>query len=120
MGVNNAPKTGRRGNQSTRDHIDEVRDEFLDVNPDHRHIAGGRDRVTGAEVPEEYLPLLDVGRKGGSYSDLTFEGSDGSRIRINTTDARVDGTMTTRERINRDRIFEQTGEPIITIPKPRK
>jgi hypothetical protein len=115
-----APKrAGRRGNQATRDHIDQVRDDFLDTNPDYKHVAGGRDRVTGAELPEEYLPGPGGGRKGSSYPDLTFEGSEGSRIRINTTDSRVDGTMTPREQRNFDRIFDQTNEPIIGIPKPK-
>ncbi|REJ64954.1 MAG: RHS repeat-associated core domain-containing protein [Planctomycetota bacterium] len=116
-----APKKGgRRGNQATRDHLDEVRDEFLDANPDYQHVAGGRDRLTGAELPEEYLPPLDGGRRGGSYPDLTFQGPDGGRVRFNTTDTLADGTLTSTERINRDRIFEQTGEPIITVPKPRQ
>jgi hypothetical protein len=102
-----------------RDHIDQVRDEFLDANPDHRHIAGGRDRITGADIPEEYLPPLDGGRRGGSYPDLTFDAPDGGRVRFNTTDTQVDGTLTLREEANFNRIFDQTGEPIIAVPKPR-
>ena len=109
---------GRRGNQKTRDHIDQVRDEFMDANPDYKHVAGGRDRVTGAEIPEEFLPGPGGGRKGSSYPDLTFEAPDQSRLRINTTDTRSNGTMTPREEINFNRIFDQTNEPIISIPKP--
>ena len=75
-------KGGRRGSQKTCDHIDQVRDEFLDANPDYKHVGGGRDRLTGAEIPEEYLPGPSGGKKGSSYSDLTFEGPDGSRNKI--------------------------------------
>jgi hypothetical protein len=48
---------------------------------------------------------------------LTFEGPNGDRIRLNTVDTLLDGTMTTREYANFDRIFEQTGEPVIAIQK---
>ena len=50
------PKSGRRGNQTTGNQIDQVRDQFLNANQDYRHVAGGTDRVTGATVPEEYIP----------------------------------------------------------------
>lgn len=75
--------------------------------------------MTGAPLPEEYIPGAGGGRKGSSFPDLTFEGPDGSRIRINTVDTYVDGEMTTREQSNFDRIFDQTLEPIIAVPKPR-
>jgi hypothetical protein len=91
----------------------------MDANPKYRHVAGGRDRFTGESLPEEYLPGPGGARKGSSYPDLTFEAPDGSRIRMNTTDTLVDGTMTTREQANFDRIFEQTLEPIIAVPKPK-
>jgi RHS repeat-associated protein len=54
---------GRRGSPLIRDHIDEIRDQFLDANPDYRHVAGGRDRVTRAPVPEEYIPGPGGGKK---------------------------------------------------------
>jgi RHS repeat-associated protein len=109
---------GRRGNRETREHIDAERDRFLDANPDYEHVAGGTERATGRKLPEEYIPGPGGGRKGSSYPDLTFEAPDGSRIRINTVDADQGGVMTTREQANFDRIFEQTGEPIIAVPKP--
>jgi hypothetical protein len=119
-GLPKVPRSGgRRGNETTREHIDRVRDEFLEANPDYQHVGGGRDRVTGADLPEEYLPPLDGGRRGASYPDLTFQGTNGERIRINTADTKLDGTLTPREQANFDRIFEQTGEPIIGVPKPR-
>jgi hypothetical protein len=80
-------------------------------------VAGGRDAVTGLPLREEYLKPLAGGRRGGSYPDLTFEAGDLSRIRINTVDAYADGAMTSRELANFNRIFEQTGEPIIAINK---
>ncbi len=110
---------GRRGNPKTRDFLEQIRDKFLDANPEYRHVAGGRDRVTGAEIPEEYIPGPGGGRWGSSFPDLTFEGLNGGRIRINSTDTLVDGSMTSREQGNFDRIFDQTGEPIISVPKPR-
>ena len=115
-----AHNAGRRGCDETRDELDKVRDDFLAANPDYRHIRGGRDAVTGKNIPEEYLPPLWGGRRGGSYPDLTFEGPNRERIRFNTVDALIDGTMTAREQANFDRIFEQTGEPVIAIPKARK
>ena len=74
--------------------------------------------MTGSQLREEYLKLLAGGPRGGSYPDLTFEAPNGSRIRIDTVDTLVDGSMTARELANFTRIFEQTGEPIIAIPKP--
>jgi RHS repeat-associated protein len=85
---------GRRGGPSTRSQLERVRDQFLDANPDWRHVAGGRSRASGAELPEEYLP--GPGR-GTSWPDLTFESPDGMRIRINTVDVDASGRMTPRE-----------------------
>ena len=91
----------------------------MEANPNYRHVAGGRNRVSGASLPEEYIPGPGGGRRGSSYPDLTFEAPDGSRIRINTVDTRSNGSMTAREQANFDRIFNQTSEPILAIPKPR-
>jgi hypothetical protein len=60
-----------------------------------------------------------VEKKGSSYPDLTFEAPDSSRIRINTVDTKSNYLMTPREQANFDRIFDQTKEPIIAVPKPR-
>lgn len=110
---------GRRGSAKVRDHLDRVRDEFIDANPSYRHVAGGRDRVTGQPIPEEYIPGPGGGKKGSAYPDLTFEGQDGSRIRINTVDTDAIGDLTLREQQNFNKIFVLTEEPIIAIPKPR-
>ena len=49
---------------------------------------------------------------------MTFEATDQSRLRINTTDTRSNGATTLREEINFNRIFDQTNQPIISVPKP--
>ena len=110
---------GRRGNPETRAQIDEVRDQYLDESPDLRHIGGGTDRVTGNKVPEEYIPGPGGSRTESSYPDLTFEAPDGSRVRVNTVDANAKGVWTKREADNANRMYNQTGEPVIAIPKPR-
>jgi RHS repeat-associated protein len=115
---------GRRGNKATRDQLDEVRDEFISKNPEYRHIYGGRDQVTGDDIPEEYIPPLggprsNGDRTGSSYPDLTFEAPDGSKIRINTVDSNSKGIPTERELDNAYRIYNQTNEPIILISKPK-
>jgi hypothetical protein len=111
---------GRRGNEDTRLQLEGERDKFLEANPEYQHVAGGRDQVTGAELPEEFIPGPNGGAKGSSYPDLTFEGPTGNRQRINTVDADKNGIMTDRESINLYRIYEQTGEPVIGIPKKVK
>jgi hypothetical protein len=77
-----------------------------------------RIRSRGLQIREEYIEGPNGGSQGSSYPDLTFEAPDGSRIRIHTVDADQVGNMTPREQANFDRIFEQTGEPIIAVPKP--
>ena len=109
---------GRRGSPETRDQLDEIRDQLLDNNPDYRHVGGGRDRLTGKDIREEYIPNINGGRKASSYPDLTFEGPDGSRIRINTYDANKDGLPSMREADAADRLSRNSGgAPVILIPK---
>jgi RHS repeat-associated protein len=111
---------GRRGNPATRDQLDDVRDQFLDNNPNYRHVGGGRNRVTGDDIREEYLPNPSGGRKGSSYADLTFEGPDGSRIRINTYDSNMIGLPSARETEAADRLFRNgRGSPVVLVPKRR-
>ncbi len=111
---------GRRGNPVTEAHLDQVRDDFLTANPNYVHVAGGRDAVTGARLPEEYIPSMSGGRTGASYPDLTFHGPNDAVVRINTADVRADGSLTSRELANFNRIFEQRpGDTIFAIPKPK-
>jgi len=49
-------------------------------------VGGGRDRFSGDDIVEEYIPNPNGGKRGGSYVSLTFEAPDGSRVRINTVD----------------------------------
>jgi hypothetical protein len=67
---------------------------------------GCTDRATGAKVPDEYIPEPGGNRKGSAYPDLTFQAPDGSRIRINTTDANQAGELTKREQQGLDKIFD--------------
>lgn len=116
----NASCGGRRGNAATRAHVDQVRDDFLAANPGWEHVAGGRSKATGVDLPEEYIKPIGGGKKGGSYPDLTFIGPKGEKFRINTADTYTGGGFTTREELNAERIFQDTGgEPIAMIPKPK-
>jgi hypothetical protein len=98
-----------------RDH--QVRDEFASANPSYRHVAGGTKAVTGDRLPEEYIRGQGRGTRGSLKPDLTFEGPNCDRIRINTVDTNRFGEMTPREQRAFDRIFEVTGEPTIALPK---
>jgi hypothetical protein len=110
---------GSRGMLSTRLHLDQVRDEFLAANPGYSHIAGGRDANTGLPLKEEYLAGPGNSRTGSARPDLTFEASNGAKLRINTYDSLSNGLPDAREQANIDRIFELTGgETVIGIPKP--
>ena len=114
---------GRRGSDSTREHVDQVRDDFLAANPGWTHANGGTYASgpnKGLPVPEEYIPGPGGGRKGSSYPDLTFKGPNGETFRVNTADTNAGGAFTPREERNAERMFNNTnGEPISMIPKPR-
>ncbi|SHN18949.1 RHS repeat domain-containing protein [Rhizobacter sp. OV335] len=106
-----AKKAGRLGNDATRSHIDQVATE---MEKRGWKITGG-----GGRAPEEYLPGPGGARRGSSYPDITAT-KDGKTLRVNTVDTRADGvTLTTREAANADRIRAQTGEHVLTIPKPK-
>ncbi len=112
---------GRRGSDSTREHVDQVRDDFLAANPGWKHTAGGTKAGTTKSLPEEYIPGPGGGRKGSSYPDLTFTGPNGEKFRVNTADTNAGGAFTPREERNAERMFNNTnGEPISMIPKPKK
>ncbi len=117
---------GRRGTPETRAHLDMVRDRYLEENPTHIHIYGGRDKVTGAQKKEEYLPPIPPvlkgpnGRKstkGSSYVDLTFKRPDGTLVRINTVTVEKSGRLTKKEYDNGLRIEKQTGQDLWIITK---
>ena len=114
----------RRGNKATKDHMDEVRDKFTKDNPNANHNDGGRDALNGKELPERYLKPLEVGRKGGSYADITFKTSGGQTVHIQTVDKGYVNGMTRREWENAKRIIKQDADAIVivvpkgTIPSP--
>ncbi len=106
-----AQKNGRLGNANTRAHVALVADEMESRGWEITH-GGGR-------FPEEYLPGPGGARKGSSYPDITAT-KGGKTIRVNTVDTRVDGvSLTTRETLSATRIRAQTGEHLLTIPKPK-
>ncbi len=92
-----------KGNPRTKKHLDSVRDDILDANPGWRHIAGGRDRKTGAEMTEYYIagpahafPLpgrkTGDGRAGSIRTDMTFVSPDGKTfIHVQTVDVDRNG-----------------------------
>jgi len=106
------PRTGGRlGNASTRAHVDQVATEMENRG---YTITGG-----GGRMPEEYLPPIGGGRKGGSYPDITATKS-GRTVRVNTVDTYVSGAPTKREAANAARIRQQRpNDHLLLISKPQ-
>lgn len=102
---------GRLGNESTRKQNSEIADELQSRGWE---ITGG-----GGKMPEEYIPPVGGGRKGGSYPDITAT-KDGNTLRINTVDVKKNGKMTKREDTNAKRIRKQKPKDhLLTIPKKK-
>lgn len=103
---------GRLGNEATRQQIAKIAAELEARSYD---IIGG-----GGKFSEEYLKPLTIGRKGGSFLDITAKHPEYGVLRINTVDMMKDGiTPTSRELINAARIRTQIapGEHLLLIPK---
>lgn len=108
-----------RGNQATRNHIEDVKTQFLADNPSS-HIGGGLDK-NGISVKETYIPptnKIPGSTKGGSYADLTFKSPYGQVVHINTVNkgSYMNSGMSQRKYINAKRI--QTDAPnsiVITV-----
>ncbi|WP_230084761.1 type IV secretion protein Rhs [Providencia stuartii] len=70
---------------------------------------------------ETYLPLLnpaETGRKGGSYTDMTFTDAKGRTVYIQTVDKGNVNGMSQREWDNAVRITQQNPNAVvITVPK---
>jgi len=101
---------GRLGSEATRAQVYDI-----GTNLESRGftITGG-----GGRLPEEYLPPVNGGRRGGSYPDITAV-RDNTTIRINTIDTYKSGVPTAREAANAARIRAQTpGDHLVLIPKP--
>jgi len=111
-GIKNSKKKlgGRLGNAKTRAQNKKVADELEGRGFE---ITGG-----GGRLPEEYIPPIGGGRKGGSFPDITAT-KGGKTLRVNTVDTRKkSGKMTTREATNAARIRKQKpGDHLLTIPK---
>lgn len=105
-------KGGRLGNAATRSQIEEI---VAELKAREYEITGG-----GLLGPEEYLPPIGGGRKGGSYIDITAKHPNYPTLRINTVDVyKRTGLPTNRELINAERIRKQIvpGEHLLLIPK---
>jgi len=113
----------RRGNQATRDHVADVKDQFIKDNPGYTHTGGGLD-AGGNKVPEKYIrPTNPVpgSTKEGSYADLTFESPSGQVVHINTVDKGAMNGMSNREWVNANRISTDAPNAIvITVKKGAK
>ncbi|MNO92518.1 putative deoxyribonuclease RhsC [compost metagenome] len=112
----------RRGNPLTKRHMDDVRDQFLRDNKlsPMSHTQGGRQMGTGIELRETYLKPLPggLGRKGGSYTDMTFTDAKGRTVYIQTVDKGKFNGMSQREWDNAIRITKQDPSAIvITVVK---
>lgn len=110
----------RRGNLATQTHMDQVRDAFIRDNPTFDLVAGGRDPVTGLDIPEEFIKPMTPGRRGGTYPDMTFiDRTSGRTVRIQTVDkGGFFGGMSRRELTNAGRLSNQRiGDAILTVVK---
>jgi RHS repeat-associated protein len=108
----------RRGNASTKSHMDGVRNQMDMDNPGITHLRGGRDATYGKELPETFLKPLNPGRKGGSYADMTFKDAQGRTVYVQTVDKGSVNGMSQREWDNAVRITQQAASAIvITVPK---
>lgn len=121
----------RRGNNATKAHMDTVRDQFLAHYPGFKLVAGGRDPVTGDELPEEYIPNpakrigkklgIEVdGRIGSKWPDMKFvkETPEGEVvIYIQTVDGDKNGKPTKRELDNAEIIRKWTNATVLLVVK---
>lgn len=107
---------GRRGSAAVRNHLDDVRDELLDANPDWEHVAGGRVRGTGRKLEERAVVNQATGQR--RFPDLTFRLPDNSPFFVNTVDTYASGAATIREFEAAVDINRWGGGPVLMIPKP--
>ncbi|RLJ69181.1 hypothetical protein [Pedobacter alluvionis] len=100
--------------------MDQVRDQFLADNPTATHLAGGRDKFTGSNMPETYLSpntQLASSKVGGSYTDMTFD-VNGETVYVQTVDKGNMHGMSQREWDNANRILRQEPDAtVITVGK---
>jgi hypothetical protein len=71
----------------------------------------------GGGKPQEYIPGPEGGRRGSSYPDVTA--TDGKKtVRVNTVDTNKNGSLTSREQRQAQKV--QTARPddeFRTVPK---
>lgn len=119
----------RRGNDVTRQQLDEIRDYFKGVLTEVDkafdaigHTHGGRDGE-GKDLKELYIPgIRSQGTKDSSYVDLALYNKETGRyIYIQSVDVRADGSMVPREEGQDTRLQENDKNAIILrIPKQKK
>ena len=105
---------GRLGSQTTRAQNSQIAQTLED--------RGYIITYGGGKLQEEYLKPLNLGRKGGSYIDITAKHPRYGMLRINTVDVLKDGvTPTARELRNAARIREQIkpNGHLLLIPKTK-
>lgn len=126
----------RNETEATKAQIDRIRDEFINQNPELKHIAGGRIAGTTEDLTEYYVPgpghglprpgrKTGDGRKKSGYTDLTFQSKDKKTLwHIQTVDVDKNGKPTARELENAERIRrglrneDKIVHHIILVPKP--
>ncbi|WP_212002542.1 RHS repeat-associated core domain-containing protein [Chitinophaga sp. HK235] len=106
----------RRGNCATQKHMDDVRDQFMNDNPNATHVAGGRDKLNNnVDLPETYLPpntQLASSRAGSSFTDMTFD-VNGQTVYVQTVDKGSVHGMSQREWDNANRITRQNPDAVV-------
>lgn len=111
-----------KGGPRTRRQIDELRDRFLEANPDCTHVGGGRRQSDGKEVKEFYTagvgrafprPGKDVGdgRQGSARLDLSFRcGDEKTYVHFQTVDVDKAGNVKQHEWKNTLRAWQNLNE----------
>jgi RHS repeat-associated protein len=74
----------------------------------------------GAGKPQEYIPGPGGARKGSSYPDVTATNGE-KTVRVNTVDTSRNGSLTTREQRNANKIKNaRPNDEFRTVPKNKK
>ena len=108
---------GSRGKPSTVAQLNDLRDQYLDANPDWVHTKGGNDRNTGDPLPEQRI-YHPQDKSTWWQPDLTFLLPDGSNFYVNTVDTLSDGvTPDLRETVAAWFIGRFGDGPIVLYPK---
>jgi len=109
----------RNETEATKKQIDRIRDEIQAQRPEWEHVAGGRNKKTGKNEKEYYVPGPGLmfprpgkekgdGRRLSGFTDLTFMAKDGKTyFHIQTVDIDRDCKPTKRELDNAELIHKR-------------